>query len=168
MKITLSDLEKYSCCNSAFTLFQQYFGDEAELDDVLLLLKEHKRTDWAVWLARKFGFDFNWGWFSFVDNKRYGHFLVYYDNNEKKYECDFVDGKRHGHCIEYYDNGKKHSEGNYVNDKRDGRFIEYYKNGKKYYECDYVNDKRHGYYIEYYKNGKIKSERKYVNGERIL
>lgn len=53
------------------------------------------------------------------------------------------------------------------NGRLDGKYIKYYKNGNKQLEIDYVNDRMHGRYIEYHKNGDIQKIDLYEHGKKI-
>ena len=62
-------------------------------------------------------------------------------NGRKKSESNYVDGKRHGLLILWYENGQKRSEGNYVDDKRHGLVTVWSESGQKQGEINYVDGK---------------------------
>ena len=82
------------------------------------------------------------------------------------FEGEYLNGKRNGKGIEYYNNGEKKFEGEYLNGKRHGKGIEYDINGRWEFNGEYLNGEKNGKGIEYKKNGDMSFIGKYLNGEK--
>ena len=82
------------------------------------------------------------------------------------FKGEYLNGKKNGKGIEYFQNNKIKFEGEYLNGKRNGKGKEYGKNGL-IYEGEYLNGKKHGKGKEYDKHKKLIYEGEYLNGEKI-
>jgi len=109
----------------------------------------------------------------YLNGKRHGIGIEFYDNGELKFEGKYLNGKRHGIGKEYDDNGEIVFEGEYLNGKRWNGKV--YSNDDDYLEFELKNGC--GKIKEYKNNFKIKYERdikrklvfegEYVNGKGI-
>ncbi len=75
----------------------------------------------------------------------------------------YVDGKREGPAVTYYNNGQLRTKVNYHDNKMQGTASMYYKSGELYRVTNYESGKAEGIRTSYYKNGKIMSEIPYKN-----
>ena len=82
------------------------------------------------------------------------------------FEGEYLNGKRNGKGIEYYESGEIKSVVEYLNGKKNGKGKEYNKKGKLIYEGDYLNGTKNGKGKDYYNNGKLKFEGEYINGKK--
>ena len=80
------------------------------------------------------------------------------------FEGEYLNRKRNGKGIEYYNNGKKKFEGEYLNGKRHGEGIEYNENGNINYIGEYLNGERWKAKFDIYVKGN-KATIEYVNGQ---
>ena len=101
----------------------------------------------------------------YLNKKRNGKGIEYFQNGKIKFEGEFLNGKRNGKGKEYNKNGLIY-EGEYLNGKKHGKGKEYDKHKKLNYEGEYLNGKKHGKGKEYDKSG-IFFEVEYLNGEKI-
>jgi len=84
-----------------------------------------------------------------------------------KFEGIYQNGKNEGHWIYWYENDQKASEGNYQNGKEEGLWIDWHENGQKHEEGNYRNGKIEGLWISWDKNGQKRAEIDYRNGELV-
>jgi hypothetical protein len=70
--------------------------------------EKHGMTRW--WTT--FG---NYGKGHYANNQRTGHWIEWYANKKKAWECEYKNGRLHGRCIRWYPHGKKMLETNYRN-----------------------------------------------------
>ena len=63
-------------------------------------------------------------------------------NNKLVFEGEYLNGKRNGKGIAYYDNGNISFEGEYLNGKRNGNGKEYDYDGRREFEGEYLNGKK--------------------------
>lgn len=75
----------------------------------------------------------------------------------------YVEGKREGPAVAYFNNGNLKSKMLYKNNKREGLMKMFYKTGELYREIPYKNGKVEGIRKTYYKNGSIMAEAPYKN-----
>ena len=120
----------------------------------------------------------------YLNGKRKGKGIEYYNGGELKFKGEYLNGKRNGKGKEYYDDDKLMFEGEYINGKRwngkgynksdniefeikngKGNVKEYYDDGELEFEGDYLNGKRNGKGVEYYDDGNIEFEGEYLNGK---
>jgi len=101
----------------------------------------------------------------YLNKKRNGKGIEYFQNGKIKFEGEFLNGKRNGKGKEYNKNGLIY-EGEYLNGKKHGKGKEYDKHKKLNFEGEYLNGKKHGKGKEYDKSG-IFFEVEYLNGEKI-
>ena len=129
----------------------------------------------------------------YLNNKKNGKWLFYYNNDKVKHILTFSNNRPDGYAIFYYKNGQKREEGVWKNNKWVGDYKYYYENGnvrfewqynqngqrtgiQKYYhlngqlmiEGEWNNGKESGTITEYYEDGSIKSERIFNNGQLDL
>ncbi|PLX18283.1 MAG: hypothetical protein C0599_12400 [Salinivirgaceae bacterium] len=126
----------------------------------------------------------------FVNNKREGVWIKYYENGNRKNEVTYENGKPKGLVRFYYENGNVQEEGNWQveywvgeyryyhengilsyeflfdqNGKRTGEQNYYYETGDLMVTGEWSQGKEAGVVTEYYQDGTVKFERNYVDGE---
>ena len=91
------------------------------------------------------------------------HKIIYYDNNNIKYDGRMINGKYDGYGISYYKNGNIEYNGTWSKNKKEGKGILYYDNKENsiLYNGTWDNDKKDGEGLLYYENGKIKYNGKF-------
>ena len=100
----------------------------------------------------------------YLNGKRNGKGIEYFQNNKIKFEGEYLNGKKNGIGKEYNKKGLVY-EGEYLDGKKHGKAKEYDKYKNLIYEGEYFNGKKHGQGKEYNKNGIYEVE--YLNGEKI-
>ncbi len=70
----------------------------------------------------------------------------------------YVEGKRQGSAVTYYNNGNLRSKLQFKDNKLNGKVALYYKTGELYRLTDYIDGEAQGTRISYYKNGKVMAE----------
>jgi len=125
----------------------------------------------------------------FVNNKRVGLWVKYYENGNRKHEVTYQKGKTIGPARFYYKNGIIREEGKWVVKHWVGEYRYYHENGKLSYEFFYNGEgertgaqnyyyesgdlmingtwkdgKKTGTLTEYYKDGTVKSEKVFEEG----
>ena len=68
----------------------------------------------------------------------------YYPDGKLRMMGEFKNGKKEGHWISYYNNENKWSEGFYKDGINDGKTTTWHENGEKYYEGYYKKGERAG------------------------
>ena len=81
------------------------------------------------------------------------------------FKGEYLNGKKNGKGIEYFQNNKIKFEGEYLNGKKHGKGKEYNKYGLVY-EGEYLNGKKHGKGKEFDKHKKLIYEGEYLNGKK--
>lgn len=130
----------------------------------------------------------------YLDDKLKGEFIQYEDSisepsDKISYLVNYIDNKKHGKEIKYYNSCEPSNETEYYDGLKNGIEYIYYpdymgvkcqvsfKNGNKFgeeigfypgsnvvkYRCNYVKGKIDGVFRNYYENGNLKSEVNYVN-----
>ena len=77
----------------------------------------------------------------------------------------FVNGKKEGKHIKYYENGNTLSQSNFKKGIPDGEWLEFHYNGNLLSKRNYNNGILEGLYIDYYRIGQILSIRTYKNNK---
>lgn len=126
-----------------------------------IYLKEVVRTHTNGEEARVHYFD------TTSDGKELKYEIRYYENGQKEMEGAFLNSKRHGKWIAWYDNGVIWSIGYYNEGLRNGSSEVYYPNGEVRYEKHYVNDTAEGTWLFYNENGEPIGKAIYEEGELI-
>ena len=80
-------------------------------------------------------------------------------NGKLKMSGKFLNGKREGEWIAYFDNEQLQSVGTFVAGNRTGPAKVYFPNGKMRYEGQYANNKEIGVWKFYNEDGKLKEEK---------
>jgi antitoxin component YwqK of YwqJK toxin-antitoxin module len=80
------------------------------------------------------------------------------------HQLNWVDGKRQGEQIGYYESGEVEYKRNWVDNLKQGEEINYYKSGEVKYKTNWVDDLLQGEGINYYKSGEVESKITYVDG----
>jgi antitoxin component YwqK of YwqJK toxin-antitoxin module len=91
------------------------------------------------------------------------HFM-YYPNGMKKREFNYVEGKKNGPQLGWYDDGNKWYVKNYVARAREGEQTEWYRNGQVKSTDIYKDGKLNGTCRAWYKNGQLHEEIDFKNG----
>lgn len=126
---------------------------------------------------------------NFVDNKRDGTFMLYYEDGTlsasieyrgdvqegiyKSYREDgtleeeavFKNGQRHGPAKYFHGNEKLDQKVTFKEGKMEGVATQYYDTGEKKAEITMKNDLQHGPATTYYRNGKVKSKENFTNNK---
>ena len=108
----------------------------------------------------------------YIDDKKEGKWLEWYDNGEFYSEENYLNGKINGTLKRYYFNETLALEANYLNGKKNGDFVKYYDQEhlpphgpeNRSSQGRYINDEEEGYWKYWYINGVVKKEGSYVNG----
>jgi YD repeat-containing protein len=101
-----------------------------------------------------------------------GHAISYYNNGNKRIECDFIDGYAKGEWIEYYASGQVSARGEAYTSwhnqlygaKKTGPWKWYHENGVLSLEGSYEQDILTGHAISYYNNGNKRIECDFTDG----
>lgn len=101
---------------------------------------------------------------NFVNGKRDGDWVWYFENGVVKERSTFEKGERTGPSKEYYDNGLLSTECTYEHGLLQGKFIAYDVSGVKSQEANMNAGKLNGAAIIYYEDGTIKAEMTYLLG----
>jgi antitoxin component YwqK of YwqJK toxin-antitoxin module len=112
----------------------------------------------------------------------------FYGSGVPQITAEYVDGKKHGAYVEFYQNGKKKAEGRYYREVEDGIWTTYFYNGaietrgararglrhgpfEKFYPSGekkaveaYDDGVAHGRWVSWHENGQIESEQHFVKG----
>ena len=102
---------------------------------------------------------------NYIDNKKHGKEIKYYNSCEPSYETEYYDGLKNGVEYIYYPDGMGiKCQVSFKNGKKFGEEIGFYSgsNGVKY-RCNYFEGKIDGFFKNYYENGNLKSEVNYIN-----
>ena len=94
-----------------------------------------------------------------------GLHVEYYDNGQKKYECQFKGGKFEGLYTSWREDGQKDEEGHYRNGEFDGLWTGWHENGQKSAENHWKDGKLDGRNTWWYENGQKGAEGHYKDGE---
>ena len=81
----------------------------------------------------------------------------------------FIDGKREGYWVRYWDNGQLAYKGNFKNGLEEGTWVGYWNNGQLSYKGSYKNGNREGDWKDYNKDGTVnqKYSGTFKNGVKI-
>lgn len=90
-----------------------------------------------------------------------GDYEVKYPSGIVKMKGFYINGKREGQWVSFFENGQKQSEGFFKNGLRDGKALVYYQNGQLYYEGYYKDGKEVGKWIFFDQQGKKLQEKDY-------
>lgn len=101
----------------------------------------------------------------YVNNKKDGIWIQYYNSGKKKNEITYSGGKPTGYAKFYYKSGIVSEEGNWINGKWDGNYKYYYESGQIAYDWQFVNGKREGHQLYYYENGRVNYDGNWKNGQ---
>jgi antitoxin component YwqK of YwqJK toxin-antitoxin module len=103
----------------------------------------------------------------YIDNKRNGRSIKYYDNGNVKEECSMIDNILDGEYKSYYDNGQLKKTFKYRRGKRYGVYQSYYDNGTSKELLNYSDDDNlHGLHLKYNVNGAIIENTNYRNNKK--
>ena len=85
----------------------------------------------------------------------------YWGNGKLKDETHYLNKKKQGSAIMWYENGNKQREALFNNDKREGLTTSWYESGEKWGEAYYENGIQQGLATLWYESGKKKTEINY-------
>ena len=88
------------------------------------------------------------------------------DTNIVIFKGEYLNKKRNGKGIEYFQNGKIKFEGEFLNGKKNGKGKEYYYEGNLKFKGEYLNGERNGKGKEYNYYGNLFFKGEYLNGQR--
>ena len=97
------------------------------------------------------------------DTLAHGLYKMYTPDGYLEKVYTYVEGKREGPAVTYYNNGQVRTKLNFKDNKLNGTVTMYYKTGELYRVTQYVNGEIQGIRKTYYKNGNIMSEVPYKN-----
>ena len=84
-----------------------------------------------------------------------GKYVIYYENDQKRYEGNFLNGKMDRTQIKWHQNGQKLYEANFKYGKQEGPYIFWYENGQKSYEASYKKGKEDGVVTSWDREGNV-------------
>lgn len=104
---------------------------------------------------------------SHANGVRFGEWVEWHPNGEKKSTRNFFNDKLHGAASYSYTSGGKQSTTEYRNNDLHGPYVSYFDNGdnSKQFEGQHTNNLRSGEWTEWHSNGKEKSFMNYVAGK---
>lgn len=102
----------------------------------------------------------------FVNKKRVGKWVYYFDKDNIMSTEFYVDGKLNGKVINYYPNGKPTEITNYKMGLKEGLSQKFSSAGVLIEEVHYKNDKENGVAKYFELNGNLKETGVYKNGKR--
>jgi hypothetical protein len=79
----------------------------------------------------------------------------YYLSGKVNYTSSYVEWKRQGVIVIYFENGNVLSECKYSDDKKNGVFKQYYEDGTLHLEAEFKDDLKCGYLKQYNSDGSI-------------
>ena len=103
---------------------------------------------------------------NWVDGKRQGEQIGYYESGEVEYKRNWVDDLLQGEGIYYYESGEVKSKVNWVDNLKQGEGIGYYESGEVEYKVNLVDGLAQGEQIGYYESGEVEFKRNWVDGKR--
>ena len=103
----------------------------------------------------------------FINKKRVGKWVYYFDKENIMSTEFYVDGKLNGKVINYYPNGKPTEITNYKMGLKEGLSQKFSSAGILIEEVNYKNDKENGIAKYFELNGNLKETGVYKNGKRI-
>jgi antitoxin component YwqK of YwqJK toxin-antitoxin module len=97
-------------------------------------------------------------------NEKKSGLWVYFSGNMKIAEERFVNDKKHGKSLKYYETGEVWEETDWVDGKQEGSYRVFFKTGEPFFQCKMSNNQRNGLCLTYFENGRIELEANYKNG----
>lgn len=91
----------------------------------------------------------------------------YNEDGSKIAEYSYINGRRHGEAVVYYNNGVLKEMGNYQYNERHGKWRVWDEKGNLKTTGNYKEGKQHGHWYFYYPNGKKKLQRNFNMGEKV-
>jgi len=102
----------------------------------------------------------------YINSKKEGIWLSYYDNGNIKSSITYIKNKQDGYAIIYYENGTKSEEGLWKENRWVGEYKYYYDNGNPAYVWNFNDEgNRTGNQQYFYETGKLKIEGKWESGK---
>lgn len=105
---------------------------------------------------------------NFIEGKRNGKKITYYENGNIYEEITFENDVEQGSWKMYYSSGALKIDAKYLDGNLDGKIVYYHSNGKVEVEGFYKNAVENGYWRFYDVHGRIEKEAYYKNGELLL
>ena len=99
----------------------------------------------------------------FLEGKRHGKWLIYYDTGQLRYEINYNLGKRDGLYRQFTPNGILEINGNYENGEYSGQWT-YYLDGRIEKQGKYKDSLQTGIWKFWHPNGKLEAKGFYKNG----
>jgi uncharacterized protein len=104
---------------------------------------------------------------TYINGKREGESLKFYNNTDVSEKIIFINDKRHGIWEQYYQDGSLRLSGNYINDQREGDFTAWHGNGTISIKGFYHNGLMHGKWTYFNDNGEEEIIVEYIEGTMI-
>lgn len=100
----------------------------------------------------------------YLDGKRHGKFIKYFEHGSISFECFYESGKKHGKCYSWWKNGNLRSETNFKNGIAEGTQKQWYESGAKFKVLYLENGQEKGLQQAWRKNGKLYNNYEAKNG----
>jgi len=94
-----------------------------------------------------------------------GPYEAWYENGQKKTECNYYAGKQNGLRQEWYRNGQLKLQANFFGNKEHGPWQEWYPNGQLKLQTNFYDGKENGSWQEWHPNGQLKVQTHYFDGK---
>ncbi|WP_353777376.1 hypothetical protein [Winogradskyella sp. 3972H.M.0a.05] len=104
---------------------------------------------------------------TFMNGRRVGSWLSYFDNGLLMESKNYQDGELHGDYKSYHYNGSINRYGTYIGGDKTGEWIEKYDDGTTKIIANFKRNKLEGQYKEFHENGALKSLKEYYADQRI-
>ncbi|MCE1198028.1 MAG: hypothetical protein LWW85_03575 [Marinilabiliales bacterium] len=95
---------------------------------------------------------------------KFGRFVYYFENGQKKSAGEFVKNKEEGEWKSWHENGQLLGQGMMTKGHENGEWNFWYDTGEKSSNGQYVNGLKEGDWSVYYKNGKLKEVSRFTKG----
>ena len=92
---------------------------------------------------------------SFVNGKKHGLWVRYYQNGQLRYKGEYLDGKRSGNWVFRYETGDLMFEGGFMEGIKEGIWKYFTEEGRLFREGKYNDGKKEGVWITYTKTGEL-------------
>jgi len=89
------------------------------------------------------------------------HRIDFHKNGAKRMEGYFVDGKRDGEWLSWFENGSTWSKGYFKDGKRTGKAWVYHSNGQLFMKGAYENGTKTGHWLVFDEEGNLMSDQNY-------
>ncbi len=103
---------------------------------------------------------------SFVNGKKHGKWMRYYNNGNLFSISNYHLGLKNGDWVTFNTNGKYIEKGKFKNNLEDGPWIRFFENGEINYKGKFMNGKKTGLWVGYHFNGQIEYRGSFKNGKK--